>query len=244
MKTPYELLHADPELLVVSKAAGLLSIPDRFVPEKENLLDLLRSRFGEVFTVHRLDRETSGLLIYARNAAAHRHLSIQFEEREVQKLYHALVDGSLAEPAGEIDKPLAPHPTQAGKMIVSRQGKRALTRYRLVEAFDQHSLLEVEIETGRTHQIRVHLAAIGHPLTIDALYGARDAFFLSEVKGRKYQLGKHAVERPLMNRTSLHAFSLTFSHPGSGERMTFESEWPKDLAAVVKQLRKWGNTGS
>lgn len=217
MKTPYELLHADPDLLVVSKAAGLLSIPDRFVPEKENLLDLLRSRFGEVFTVHRLDRETSGLLIYARNAAAHRHLSIQFEEREVQKLYHALVDGSLAEPAGEIDKPLAPHPTQAGKMIVSRQGKRALTRYRLVEAFDQHSLLEVEIETGRTHQIRVHLSAIGHPVVGDATYG-----------GVRTHL---SPPRPF-----LHAAELELHHPVSRAVLHFESPLPADLADVEAQL--------
>lgn len=236
----YELIHEDEHILVVNKPAGLLSIPDRFQTEKENLVGLLQKKYGQVMVVHRLDRETSGILCFARNEAAHRHLSIQFEHHTVDKFYNALLDGDMHNEEGEIDKPIGEHPTIPGKMAIMNSGKASLTLYRVTERFDRFTLVEVLIKTGRTHQIRVHFQSIGYPLAIDALYGRRAAFNLSEIKGKNYKTGKFSAdERPLMSRTSLHATRLRIDHPATGERMTFETPLPKDFAALLNQLRKW-----
>lgn len=238
--TKYELLHEDEHLLVVQKPAGLLTIPDRF-GNKDSLLEALQRQYGAVFTVHRLDRETSGLLCFARNEAAHRHLSLQFEHHTIDKFYQALLDGVLHHDEGEIDKPIGPHPTIAGKMAISNAGKPSLTFYRALERFRHFTLAEALIKTGRTHQIRVHFQSIGYPLAVDALYGRRPAFYLSEIKGKAYKTGKFSgEERPLMERTSLHATRLRLDHPATGERMEFQCELPKDFNAVLVQLRKWG----
>lgn len=236
----YELLHEDEHLLVVVKPAGLLSIPDRF-GNKDSLLGLLERDFGKVFIVHRLDRETSGILCFARSEAAHRHLSMQFEHHTADKYYFALLDGVLHHDEGEIDKPIGEHPGTPGKMTVTNSGKPSLTFYRVAERFKRFTLAEALIKTGRTHQIRVHFQSIGYPLAIDALYGRRAAFLLSEIKGKTYKSGKFSEEeRPLMSRTSLHAARLRIDHPASNERLEFKSELPKDFAAVLNQLRKWG----
>lgn len=235
----YELLHADDDVLVVSKPAGLLAIPDRF-GNKDSLVSELQKKYDKVFVVHRLDRETSGIMVFARNEAAHRHLSMQMEHHTADKFYLALVDGIMHHDEGEIDKPIGEHPGVPGKMMVTTSGKPSLTFYRVLERFQHFSLMECQIKTGRTHQIRVHFQSIGYPLAVDALYGRRSQFFLSEIKGKKYKSGKFTEdERPLMDRTSLHAFRLRFQHPTSGEVLEFRSELPKDFAAVLNQLRKW-----
>ncbi len=237
----YELIYKDDDLIVVGKPAGLLTIPDRF-GNKDSLLEALQRDFGFVMTVHRLDRETSGILCFARNEAAHRNLSIQFEKHTTDKFYLVLLDGVLHHDEGEIDKPIGEHPTIAGKMAISNSGKPSLTFYRALERFKRFTLAEALIKTGRTHQIRVHFQSIGYPLAVDALYGRRPAFFLSEIKGKAYKAGKFSEEeRPLMERTSLHAFRLRLDHPVSGERMEFKCELPKDFNALLTQLRKWGS---
>jgi 23S rRNA pseudouridine1911/1915/1917 synthase len=236
----YEILHEDEHLLVVSKPAGLLTIPDRFSADKPNLLTQLQRHYGEVFTVHRLDRETSGILCFARNAAAHRHLSMQFEHHTADKFYQALIDGVLHHEEGEIDKPIGEHPTIAGKMTTINSGKPSLTFYRVLERFPRYTLAEALIKTGRTHQIRVHFQSIGYPLAIDALYGRRSAFMLSEIKGKSYKSGKFSSdERPLMERTSLHSTRLRVDHPATGERLEISCPLPKDFNALLSQLRKW-----
>ncbi len=238
--TTYELLYEDECLIVVGKPAGLLTIPDR-MGNKDSLLGMLEKKYGKVFVVHRLDRETSGVLCFARTEQAHRHLSMQFERHTTDKFYFALIDGVLHHEEGEIDKPIGEHPTAAGKMTVTNSGKPSLTFYRVAERFKRYTLAEVLIKTGRTHQIRVHFQSIGYSLAVDALYGRRAAFYLSEIKGKSYKSGKHSEEeRPLMERTSLHAARLRLDHPVTGERMEFIAELPKDFAAVLSQLRKWG----
>lgn len=235
-----DILYEDEHLLIVKKPAGLLTIPDRNA-NPNSLLGLLQKQFGTVFTVHRLDRETSGLLCFARNEAAHRHLSMQFEHHSADKFYYALLDGVLHHDEGEIDKPIGEHPVIPGKMAVTYPGKPSLTFYRAIERFKRFTLAEALIKTGRTHQIRVHFQSIGYPLAVDALYGRRPAFYLSEIKGKSYKSGKFSEEeRPLMDRTSLHAMRLRLDHPVTGERLEFRSELPKDFAAVLTQIRKWG----
>jgi 23S rRNA pseudouridine1911/1915/1917 synthase len=234
-----QTIYEDTALVIAEKPAFMLSIPDRFSPEKENLLDLLREGREEVYTVHRLDRETSGIILFAKTREAHRDLSIQFEKREVSKKYLALVDGAVMDEEGRIEQPIGESQSHPGKMEITKRGKPSLTLYKVLERFKGYTLVEADIQTGRTHQIRVHFAAIGHPLTVDSLYGQREAFFLSEIKGKKFQLGKFQEERPLMTRTTLHAWRLQFRHPESGEMMDIQSELPKDFAALLNQLRKW-----
>ncbi len=235
------VIYADEALLVVDKPAGLLTIADRF-GSAHNLHRILEREWGKLWVVHRLDRETSGVLCFARTEEAHRHLSLQFEHHTADKFYLALLDGVVPDEEGEIDKSIGPHPSIAGKMIITPHGKPSLTFYRVLERFEHFTLVEALLKTGRTHQLRVHFQGIGYPLAIDALYGHRSAFFLSEVKGRNYRKGKFSdEERPLMARTSLHAFRLRIEHPHTGQHLEFRSELPKDFSAVLQQLRKWSS---
>ncbi len=240
-KPQLDILHEDDNLLLVNKPAGLLTLPDRFKPdEKPNLKTQLDRRYGKVWTVHRLDRETSGVLAFALNEDSHRHLSQQFQERRADKTYLALLDGNPAAPTGTIDRPLGPNPAKAGQMMVVRKGKASVTHYQVIEAFRHFALAEARIETGRTHQIRVHFASIGHPLAVDAFYGQREALYLSEIKQHGFRLGKGREERPLLTRLPLHASRLVLQHPGTGARLEATAPLPKDLRAVLNQLRKWG----
>jgi 23S rRNA pseudouridine955/2504/2580 synthase/23S rRNA pseudouridine1911/1915/1917 synthase len=240
-KNKLHIIYQDEQLLIVDKPSGLVTIPDRLGRDPYSVLGLLQQQFDSVFTVHRLDRETSGVLCFARTESAHRNLSLQFEHHKTDKYYIALVDGSLPQEEGSIDKAIAPHPSIAGKMIAGRTGKPSLTFYQVKERFKRFTLVEALLKTGRTHQIRVHFKSIGHPLAVDALYGHREGLKLSEFKQKSYRTGKFSEEeRPLIARTSLHAQRLLIDHPETGERMEFISEIPKDFQAVLNQLRKWG----
>jgi 23S rRNA pseudouridine1911/1915/1917 synthase len=246
MKPDFKVIHEDPHFLIVDKPSGLLSIADRFGKHKNSLAELLEEMYGEIFIVHRLDRETSGIMVFARNADAHRHLCKQFEHHTADKFYLALVDGTVHEEEGEIDKPIGPHPTIPNKMIITaRGGKPSLTFYRVKERFKHFTLLEALIKTGRTHQVRVHLLSTGYPLAIDAVYGPRPELMVSVIKGQKFKLGKYIEEeRPIMSRTSLHAFRLRIDHPATNERLEWQTELPKDFNAVLSQLRKWSSVTS
>lgn len=233
-----EILFQDESIVIVNKPAGLLSIPDRIDTGQPNLLTWLRKRYGEVFTLHRLDKDTSGLICFALQAEAHRNLSLQFEGREVGKWYYAFVDGVPPE-AGEVDQPLLLN--KQGKVVVHKRGKPSISKYRVIKAYRHFSKLEVELLTGRMHQIRVHLQHIGHPLMVDPVYGKRDCFYLSELKGKRYKLAQNEeAERPLVFRNTLHAHQLTFRHPVTGDKMNMQAAMPRDLQALEKQLGKWG----
>ncbi len=239
MSKPDLILWQDDHLVVVNKLPGVLSIPDRYNAKRPNIKRQLEAKLGPLWTVHRIDADTSGILILARHAKAHQHLSMQFERRLVEKTYHALVDGCPHPSSGWINKPLGPHPGKPGQMIVSSKGKESRTHFQLVEAFAPCSLLEVRIETGRMHQIRVHMQSIGHPLWVDPVYGRREAFYLSSIKGSRYRTGKFEEEKPLLSRLSLHAARIRFEHPETGAPIHLEAPYPKDLAATLKQIRKW-----
>ena len=238
-KTKLDIVYVDEQLIVVNKPPGTLSIPDRFKAEIPNLKSMLTAAYGEVYTVHRIDKYTSGVIVFARDAESHRYLSNLWMDRKPEKYYLAVVDGVPREEEGTIDLALTESMARRGKMLAHARGKESKTSYKVVEKFGQSfSLVDVRIYTGRMHQIRVHMAEIGHPLVVDELYGRRSAFKVSEIKGRKYNLRKDEEERPLIDRQSLHAARLVIEHPTTQEMMTFEAALPKDMRALINQLRK------
>ncbi|MES2622119.1 MAG: RluA family pseudouridine synthase [Bacteroidota bacterium] len=237
MKDKPEVIFADDDLVIVSKPAGLTVIPDRIHTDRETLQSILQKEFGKLFVVHRIDRWTSGIVCLARNEAAHRSLSIQFQNHEVKKFYKAVVKGRLNEKTGTIDAPIAENNSRPGTMLINKRGKNAISIYSVEEQFKHAALLTIEIKTGRTHQIRVHMESIGHPLLVDEIYGETPAFYFSSIK-RKY---KQSVEeeRPTIARLTLHAFQLTLLHPTLKEEVSFTAPLPKDIETVLKLLRKY-----
>ena len=236
MKT--ERLYEDDDLIIVNKPARVLSIQDRFDANLPSIRTMLQAELGQpVFVVHRIDRETSGVIMFAKHEAAHRYLSGLFERHEVGKFYAGLVLGTPSPESGRIEAPIAEHSVIKGKMTISRTGKASVTDYRVVESWPLHALLQWQIHTGRTHQIRVHMQSIGHPIVCDELYGDAQPFLLSSIK-RKYNLGKgQETERPLLSRLALHAYRLNFAGP-NGNEISAEAPLPKDIAACISQLRK------
>ena len=239
MKT--ERLYEDDDLVIVNKPARVLAIPDRFDANLPSIRTMLQAELGQpVFVVHRIDRDTSGVIVFAKNEASHRYLSSLFERHEVGKFYAGLVMGTPSPEAGRIEEPIAEHPAVKGKMMVSKKGKASVTDYRVVESWPLHALMQWQIHTGRTHQIRVHMQSIGHPIVCDEVYGDGQPFLLSSIK-RKYNMSKgQEEERPLLNRLALHAYRLTFTAP-DGKEISAEAPIPKDIAACIAQLRKLAN---
>lgn len=231
-----DILFEDQDMIVINKPAGVLSIPDRFGKEL-SIKSLLQDKYGTIFTVHRLDQATSGLIIFAKNAEAHKELSLLFEGRTIEKKYLGLVLGRPA-PNGSIDGSIMEHPVKKGQMYIHVKGKAALTTYEVVTYYKHYALVSFQIHTGRTHQIRVHAKHIGHPMVADELYGTGEKLLLSSIKKKNFKLAKEAdEERPLLARQALHAFSVAFDY--KGKRLHLEAPLPKDLTACLKQLDKW-----
>jgi tRNA pseudouridine32 synthase / 23S rRNA pseudouridine746 synthase len=209
------ILHQDDRILVIDKPSGLLSVPGLGEANQDNLASRMAALAPGARNVHRLDRDTSGVIVMARDAAAHRELGRQFEQREVQKTYVAIVDGRMADESGTIDLPMRKDmdPALRGKprhLIDHVRGKQAVTAWRVLETGadpSNWSRLLLQPRTGRSHQLRVHLAAIGHAILGDDLYAPPEAF----------------ARAP---RLMLHAQSLTLTHPGAGQRMTFTAACP------------------
>ena len=240
--TKIETLYEDNDVIVVNKPAGMLVIPDRFDSAAPSLNKTLGEKLKQhIWVVHRLDRDTSGVICFAKNEDAHRHLSILFQEHEVNKFYAGLVVGNVAPPQGRIENMIAEHPAIPGKMIVAKKGKIAVTDYKVAEQWPLYALMQFQIHTGRTHQIRVHMSSIGHPLLCDELYGDGKAFFLSSIKRKYNQSTKEEQERPLLSRLALHAYKLEFAMQDN-RLISAEAPLPKDMAATVNQLNKWART--
>ena len=240
MKNRPSIVAETDDYVIVNKPPRFLTLPDRYAHGLNNLYHYLEHEYGKIYTVHRLDKETSGILVFAKTEEMHRDLSRQFQQRTVTKRYLTLVQGRVHERTGTIDKPIGPHPTRKDRMAIVRTGKRSITEWEVVEYFDNYTLLSCEIKTGRTHQIRVHLQSVGYPLAVDPLYSSQQAFMVSSLKGKRYNRGKDEEERPIMDRSILHAHELAFD--AGGERVKYQADLPKDFAAVLKQLRKWGQT--
>lgn len=236
MKLAELIVFENDDLVAINKPSGLLSIPDR-EGKDISLKKLLKDKYGDIFTVHRLDRDTSGLIVFAKHQAAHKHLSLQFEERQTKKIYRGLVIGSLSEKKGTIDAPIAEHPALNGTMIIHRKGKESITDYEVVEDFGIYSYLEFRIHTGRTHQIRVHMKNAGHPVVCDAVYGDGKPILVSGLKS-KFNLSKDVEEeRPILGRLALHSYLLELR--GMNDKLiSLEASVPKDIRATLQQLAK------
>jgi 23S rRNA pseudouridine955/2504/2580 synthase/23S rRNA pseudouridine1911/1915/1917 synthase len=231
------LISESEDFVVLNKPPGLLSIPDREGKEI-SLKVLLQQEYGSIYTVHRLDRDTSGIILFAKNEATHKHLSKQFEERSTRKIYNGLVIGKVQILKGVIDEPIAEHFSQQGKMMTTAKGKVSVTEYEVAEQFRSYAWMRFNILTGRTHQIRVHMKHIGHPIACDELYGDGKSLLLSSFK-KKFKLSKsEEEEKPILNRLALHASELSFTDTNYNT-LKFEAEPPKDLKALLQQLRKW-----
>ncbi|MDT8340715.1 MAG: RluA family pseudouridine synthase [Longimicrobiales bacterium] len=238
---PVDIVYQDEDLAVVDKPAGMVVHPapgHRTGTLVNALLFHLQDLSGvggrlRPGIVHRLDRDTSGLLVVAKTDRAHLGLADALRHRRVRRLYRAAVWGHLRESPVTVDAPLARDPRDRKRMAVVEGGRRAVTRARVREDWPAAQLLDVALETGRTHQIRVHMAHLGHPVVGDPVYGAGGA---RGVSGR-HRTWAEALERRTP-RQFLHAAELVFTHPASGERMRFRAPLPSDLAAVVRWARE------
>jgi 23S rRNA pseudouridine1911/1915/1917 synthase len=221
---PLEVIYEDEDLIVINKPAGLVVHPGAGQRD-HTLVNALLHHCRELSgiggkerpgIVHRLDKETSGCLVAAKNDAAHRGLATQFAERSVEKTYLALVAGKPRKTAGVIEEKIARHPVQRKRMAVTLRGRAALTRYRVLDSSTRASLIECELHSGRTHQVRVHLHHLGHPVLGDKVYGGKST------KG--------------FSRQMLHAWKLGFQHPRTGERRRFEAPTSADFEDAAKSL--------
>lgn len=230
---PLDILYEDKHVIVVNKPAGLVVHPAAGHPSG-TLVNGLMAHAPEMSSlprggiVHRLDKDTSGVMLAVKSTLAHKHLVAQLANRSASRIYTAVCRGTFSG-GGTIDAPIGRHPTARTKMAVVPDGKPAVTHYRIAQRFAAHSLLEVRLESGRTHQIRVHLAWRKHPLIGDPLYGGRafrpagaSAKLLAVLEG--------------FSRQALHARELSFDHPQTGEAMSFSAEIPADMSALISCL--------
>jgi tRNA pseudouridine32 synthase / 23S rRNA pseudouridine746 synthase len=215
------LLWCDPALLAVAKPPGLLTLPDGHNPTLPHIRMRLEPDYGRLWIVHRLDRQTSGVLVLARSAEAHRSLNAQFESHAVQKVYHAIVQGLPAWQETAVALPLRTWVGRRKRTAVDlERGKQAFTALQVLERGARHSLVEARPTTGRTHQIRAHLAAVGHAVVGDNLYGPQAMSPIPASMG--------------IERTMLHACSLQLTHPLHGELLSIEAPYPADFMAALQ----------
>lgn len=224
---PLEIVYEDNDLLVLNKAAGMVVHPAPGHSD-DTLVNALVARYPQLEEqkndvrpgiVHRLDRDTSGLLIVAKNARTQAALVEMMKQHSIVKRYLALVEGTISLDHGSIDAPIGRNPRNRQQMAITATGSReARTHFRVLERFPRHTLLQLELETGRTHQIRVHLKAIGHPVVGDTVYGSG-----------------HSRHEPVLQRQFLHAYQLKFQHPTTGEMIELEAPLPEDLQTVLAQ---------
>jgi RluA family pseudouridine synthase len=212
-----DVLHADSSILVVNKPAGLATVPGGWESET-SLAEQLESEYGRIWVVHRLDKSTSGLVVFARTAESHRHLSLQFEHHQAEKVYHAIVVGLPAWQAHTARQPLRIDVGHSHRTVVDhRRGKPSETTFQVIERFDGYALLAAVPATGRTHQVRVHAYALGLPLLGDMLYGAPPS--------------------DLIGRPALHARTLGFTHPDTLVHLSFSAPYPQDFEIALQYLQ-------
>jgi tRNA pseudouridine32 synthase/23S rRNA pseudouridine746 synthase len=211
-----DILYKDDQVIVLDKPAGLSILPEGWQKESQYLVKILEEEHGKMFIVHRLDKTTSGVMVFARTSEAHRTLNIQFEKHQAHKIYHAIAIGNP-----KWDEHVAKHPLRVNvghkhrTMVDDKNGKPSETRFKILKRYPAHVLMQAELMTGRTHQIRVHAYALGYPILGDVLYSA--------------------PETDLINRPALHAYSLTFTHPQTKEQLTFTASYPPDFEDAMRR---------
>jgi 23S rRNA pseudouridine1911/1915/1917 synthase len=250
---PLVILHEDDAIVVVDKPAGMIVHPAKGHWEG-TLASALTHHFGTLSgrggptrpgIVHRLDRDTSGVIVVAKNDQAHDVLAAQFKARQVEKEYLAIVTGAPDRDRDVIDEPIGSHPTHREKKAIRRNdpiARPAVTRYEVIERFNGYALVRALPKTGRTHQIRIHLAHVGFPVLCDRLYGGRAQLGESDLIPRNRAADESAVHtspEPLLKRQALHAHRLTLTHSTSGQRMSFEAALPADILQTLEALRRW-----
>lgn len=231
-----DIIFENDDFIVINKPSGMHSIPDR-MQSQVSLKDILKEKYGEIFTVHRIDKETSGIILFAKNAAMHSTLSSLFEKRNIEKYYVGLVHGQIEETQGSIDFPIAENTAKKGTMRVHAKGKTALTDYIVLEKFRSYTFVSFMLHTGRMHQIRVHIAELGNPIVCDKLYGSETPLLISSLKKNYHLAKKEDAERPILSRLALHAARLKFEL--NGQTLEFVAPLPKDMKAALQQLKKW-----
>lgn len=235
-----DIIYEDHALLAVNKPPGMVVHPAPGNPSG-TLANALLYRWPEIADiggmprpgiVHRLDKDTSGIMVVAKNTLVHRHLALQFKSRQVEKHYLAIVAGDVIDNAGEVNIPIGRHPVDRKKMsTTTRKGRAARTVWRVVARFEGVTLLRVDLKTGRTHQIRVHCAAMGHPVLGDPVYGFKKSGS-RHISGRAFEITTGTVSRQM-----LHAHRLGLTHPETGKRVVFEAPIPDDMESVINRLR-------
>jgi len=237
----FSIIYEDENIAVLNKSSGIAVSPDRWDLSRERL-DLLAAEFlriEKVYTVHRIDRDTSGLVVFAKNSETHKTLSLAFEGRQIKKRYIAAVHGRPSWKEKSCDLPLVPNGNKRHLTIIDKyRGKKSLTVFHFLGGAGNYSILEALPETGRTHQIRVHLASLGHPVVCDELYGSSKPVLLSSFK--QNWRGDPLEERPLLSRLGLHAAELFIADYAGGESpgLTLKAPLPRDMAALIKQMEK------
>lgn len=237
-KSEFDIISEDDEILVISKQAGVLTIPDRYNRALPNIYRILTEKYGNIYTVHRLDRDTSGVMVFAKTPEAHRHMNLQFDNQQVGKFYHLVLAGVVNKDEMKIDIPVAADPSKPGLSFPSARGKESLTILKVLKRFRSSTLVECELVTGRHHQLRVHCATIGHPLLLDPEYAGTTDFYVSSIK-RRFKLGKRQEEKPIISRLTMHSKKITFDHPSGSGSVSFEAEYPKDFSALLQALGKY-----
>ena len=211
-----DILHLDDHIIVLDKPAGIAVLPGGWGKDEPYLVDIIEEQYGKTWVVHRLDKVTSGVMVFARTAEAHRLLNGQFEHHMVKKIYHAIVEGL---PPWEAHTARHMLQTDVGRkhrtVVVHKGGKKSETHFKVLKRGQVQALLEAHPMTGRTHQVRAHLSALGYPLLGDNLYGAPDT--------------------DLIARPALHAFSLSFIHPASSQQVTYTAPTPEDFQTALER---------
>ncbi|HWP81455.1 MAG TPA: RluA family pseudouridine synthase [Bacteroidota bacterium] len=237
---PLNILYEDEHLIVLNKPAGMVTHPahGHYTGTLVNALlyhcnQLSMGDTTRPGIVHRLDKDTSGLMVVAKSDHVHHQLAKQFSKRTIERQYWALVWGKLKKPSGIIEATIGRSRKNRKKVVVMEEGKHSVTRFEVLKEFDFLSLLRLNLKTGRTHQIRVHMAYIGHPVFGDPTYGGRNHFW-GGLEGKKAQQARHLLS--LISRQALHAKTIGFVHPVTGENLKFDSELPKDMKEVIDRL--------
>lgn len=229
----YQVLWEDESLLVINKPSGLRTIPDGYHPSLPHLSGLLKERYGRIWVVHRLDKDTSGVILFARSAEAHRALNQQFEERKTLKEYHAICVGMPEWETLSIALPLRIDGDRKHRTIIDHQtGKPAKTDVAVLQRLGVFTLLAAIPHSGYTHQIRVHLAAVDLPLLKDPLYKSLKPETQVQIQAQR------TSEQVPIKQVALHAFQITFIHPVSGEALTIEAPYPNDFQQTILALQK------